>query len=113
WIARYQADQAAATGIANLKVAFNKVFGYYIEITNSQKDKTPGDYIRKQTTVNAERYVTPQLKQYEEQGLTADERARELEHELFVKLREKVQREARRLQATAAALAELDVLAAL
>jgi DNA mismatch repair protein MutS len=113
WIAKYQAQESERTGIANLKVAFNKVFGYYIEITNSQKDKTPADYIRKQTTVNAERYVTPQLKQYEEQVLTADERAKELEHGLFVKLREKVQREARRLQATAAVLAELDVLAAL
>jgi DNA mismatch repair protein MutS len=113
WIARYQADQAQATGIANLKVAYNKVFGYYIEITNSQKDKTPPDYIRKQTTVNAERYITPELKEYEEQVVTADERAKQLEYELFVALREAVQKEARRLQATAAVLAQLDVLASL
>jgi DNA mismatch repair protein MutS len=113
WIAKYQADQAQATGIANLKVAYNKVFGYYIEITNSQKDKTPASYIRKQTTVNAERYITPELKQYEEQVVTADERAKELEYELFTSLREAVQREASRLQATAAALAQLDVLASL
>jgi DNA mismatch repair protein MutS len=113
WIAKYQADQAAATGIANLKVAYNKVFGYYIEITNSQKDKTPASYIRKQTTVNAERYITPELKEYEEQVVTADERAKELEHELFLQLRAAIQREARRLQATAAALAQLDVLASL
>ena len=113
WIAKYQAQESERTGIPNLKVAFNKVFGYYIEITNAHKDKTPADYIRKQTTVNTERYVTPQLKQYEEQVLTADERAKELEHELFLKLRESVQREAKRLQATAAALAQLDVLAAL
>jgi DNA mismatch repair protein MutS len=113
WIARYQADQARATGIANLKVSYNKVFGYYIEITNSQRDKTPPHYIRKQTTVNAERYITPELKEYEEQVVTADERAKQLEYELFVSLREAVQHQARRLQATAAALAQLDVLAAL
>jgi DNA mismatch repair protein MutS len=113
WIARYQAEQAAATGIPNLKVAYNKVFGYYIEITNSQKDKTPPTYIRKQTTVNAERYITPELKEYEEKVLTADERAKELECELFLKLRDAVQRETRRLQATAAVLAQLDVLASL
>jgi DNA mismatch repair protein MutS len=113
WIARYQAEQAKATGIANLKVAYNKVFGYYIEITNSQKDKTPPTYIRKQTTVNAERYITPELKEYEEQVVTADERAKELEYELFLALRTFVEREARRLQATAAVLAQLDVLASL
>jgi DNA mismatch repair protein MutS len=113
WIARYQAEQVAATGIANLKVAYNKVFGYYIEITNSQKDKTPRHYLRKQTTVNAERYITPELKEYEEQVVTADERARQLEYELFVALREAVQRAARRLQATAEVLAQLDVLASL
>src|SRR5207248_5770902 len=113
WIARYQAEQAKATGIANLKVAYNKVFGYYIEITNSQKDKTPPHYIRKQTTVNAERYITPELKEYEEQVVTADERAKQLEYELFVSLPEAVQKEARRLQATAAVLAQLDVLASL
>jgi DNA mismatch repair protein MutS len=113
WIARYQAEQAAATGITNLKVAFNKVFGYYIEITNSQKDKTPQHYIRKQTTVNAERYITPELKEYEEQVLTADERAKQLEYELFVALRDSVQQESRRLLSTAAALAQLDVLASL
>jgi DNA mismatch repair protein MutS len=113
WIARYQAEQAKATGIANLKVAYNKVFGYYIEITNSQKDKTPATYIRKQTTVNAERYITPELKEYEEQVVTADERAKQLEYELFLSLRTSVEREARRLQATAAVLAQLDVLAGL
>lgn len=113
WIARYQAAEAERTGIPNLKVAFNKVFGYYIEITNAQKDKTPPDYIRKQTVSNSERYITPQLKEYEEQVLTADDRAKELEYELFLQLRSAVQKEAIRLQATAAALAQLDVLAAL
>ena len=113
WIAQYQAREAAATGIANLKVAYNKVFGYYLEITNSQKDKTPSHYIRKQTTVNSERYITPELKEYEEKVLTADERAKELEYELFLALRDAVHQETRRLKATAAALAQLDVLAAL
>ena len=113
WIAKYQADQVAATGIPNLKVAYNKVFGYYIEITNAHKGKTPDHYVRKQTTVSAERYITPELKQYEEQVLTADERAQDLEYELFVQLREAVQAQARRLQSSAAALAQLDVLAGL
>jgi DNA mismatch repair protein MutS len=113
WIAKYQAEQSQATGIPNLKVAYNKVFGYYIEITNSHKDKTPQSYIRKQTTVNAERYITPELKEYEEQVLTADERAKELEYELFMQLRDFVQQHARRLQATAAAVAQLDVLCSL
>ncbi|MEX2173280.1 MAG: DNA mismatch repair protein MutS [Pirellulaceae bacterium] len=113
WIARYQAEQAQNTGITNLKVAYNKVFGYYIEITNSQKDKTPSHYIRKQTTVNAERYITPELKEYEEQVVTADERAKELEYDLFVALRGAVEQQARSLQRTAAVLAQLDVLCGL
>ena len=113
WIAKYQANQIAATGIPTLKVAYNKVFGYYIEITNTHKDKTPAHYLRKQTTVNAERYITPELKEYEEQVVTADERAKELEFELFSRLRDAVQAEARRLQVTAGVLAQLDVLAAL
>ena len=113
WIAKYQADQCQATGIPNLKVAFNKVFGYYLEITHSQRDKTPPHYIRKQTVANAERYVTPELKEYEERVLTASERAKELEYELFLKLRDAVQQAAKRLQTTAAALAQLDVLSSL
>lgn len=113
WIAKYQAEEAARTGIPNLKVAFNKVFGYYIEITNSHKDKTPPNYHRKQTTTNAERYVTPELKEYEEQVLTADEKAKELEYQLFLTLRDTVQAATKRLLSTAAALAQLDVLASL
>jgi len=113
WIAKYQAEEAQRTGIPNLKVAFNKVFGYYLEITNAHKDKTPPHYIRKQTVTNAERYVTPELKQYEEQVLTADDRAKELEYELFIQLREAVHQCARRLLSTAASLAQLDVLASL
>jgi DNA mismatch repair protein MutS len=113
WIAKYQAEESQRTGIPNLKVAYNKVFGYYLEITNAHKDKTPSHYIRKQTVTNAERYVTPELKQYEEQVLTADERAKDLEYELFVNLRDAVHACARRMLRTATALAELDVLAAL
>ncbi len=113
WIARYQARETERTGIPNLKVGFNKVFGYYIEITNAHRDKIPADYIRKQTIKNAERYITPELKEYEEKVLTADEKAKELEYELFLALREAVAAERRRIQSTAAVLAQLDVLVAL
>ncbi len=104
WIARYQAEEAQRTGISNLKVGFNKVFGYYIEVTNSHGHKIPENYIRKQTVKNAERYITPELKEYEEKVLTADERSKELEYELFIELRNFVAAQVRRLQDTAAAL---------
>lgn len=113
WIARYQAEESQRTGIPNLKVGYNKVFGYYLEITNAHKDKTPPHYIRKQTIANAERYITPELKDYEEKVLTADEKSKELEYELFLKLREAVADVSHRLLAAATALAELDVLASL
>jgi DNA mismatch repair protein MutS len=113
WIARYQAQETQRTGIANLKVGFNKVFGYYIEVTNAHRDKIPTEYIRKQTIKNAERYITPELKEYEEKVLTADEKAKELEYELFLQLRDAVAAERRRIQSTAAVLAQLDVLVAL
>ena len=113
WIARYQAQESQRTGIPTLKVGFNKVFGYYIEITNTHRQRIPDDYIRKQTVKNAERYITPELKQYEEQVLTADEKSKEMEYELFLELREAVTASRRRLQGTAAVLAQLDVLAAL
>jgi len=113
WIAQYQAREAERIGVPNLKCGFNKVFGYYLEITNAHQVKVPAEYIRKQTVKNAERYVTPELKEYEEKVLTADERAKDLEYQLFVELRETVAVAAPRLQATAAALAELDVLTAL
>ena len=96
-----------------LKVGFNKVFGYYIEITNAHREKIPADYIRKQTIKNAERYITPELKEYEEKVLTADEKAKELEYALFLELRDVVAADRRRMQATAAALAQIDVLVAL
>ena len=113
WMAEYQAAECQRTGIPNIKVGFNSVFGYYLEITHTQREKVPADYIRKQTIKNAERYITPELKEYEEKVLTAEERAKELEYELFAQLRDLVAAAAARLQATAAALAEIDVLAAL
>jgi len=113
WIAQYQAEESARSGISNLKVGFNKVFGYYLEITNSHSAKIPPHYIRKQTVKNAERFITPELKEYEEKVLSADEKAKDLEYDLFVELREGVAACVRRLQATAAVLSELDVLVAL
>jgi DNA mismatch repair protein MutS len=113
WIARYQAQETQRTGISTLKVGFNKVFGYYIEITNAHRERIPADYIRKQTIKNAERYITPELKQYEEKVLTADEKAKELEYTLFGELRNVVVADRRRMQSTAAALAQIDVLVAL
>lgn len=113
WIAQYQAEESARTGIPNLKVGFNNVFGYYLEVTNPHRDKVPPQYVRKQTVKNAERYITPELKEYEEQVLTADEKAKDLEYTLFVELRDLVFAALGRLRRTAAVLAQLDVLAAL
>jgi DNA mismatch repair protein MutS len=113
WIARYQAKVAEETGIPNLKVGFNKVFGYYIELTNAHRDKAPEYFIRKQTLKNAERFITPELKEYEEQVLTADEKAKNLEFKLFTELREQVHVAGPRLRATAAVLARLDTLVSL
>jgi len=113
WIARYQAVESERAGIPTLKVAYNRVFGYYIEITNVHRDKIPEDYIRKQTVKNAERYITPELKEYEEKVLTAGERACALEYEIFEQLREKVCETRVAIQKTAVALAHLDVLVAL
>ncbi len=110
WIAQYQARQLQESGIPSLKVGYNKVFGYYIEVTNTHRDKIPASYIRKQTIKNAERYITPELKEYEEKVLSADEKSQELEFELFVQLKDRVQSFARRLVATADVLAQLDVL---
>jgi len=113
WIARYQAEQVQQTGIASIKIGFNKVFGYYLEVTNTHREKIPAHFIRKQTLKNCERYITPELKDYEEKVLAADEGARQRELELFQALREDVHRHLRQLQETAAALARLDVLAGL
>ncbi|MEE8106877.1 MAG: DNA mismatch repair protein MutS, partial [Planctomycetota bacterium] len=109
FIAELRAREVKRTGIDNLKVGYNRVFGYYIEITNSHKDKAPEDYIRKQTLKGAERYITPELKEYEAQVLSADERALALEQRLFEELRLAVIAEVQRLQRTAALVAEVDV----
>jgi DNA mismatch repair protein MutS len=113
WIAAYQAEAIKRTGIASMKVGFNNVFGYYLEVTHVHRDKVPADFIRKQTLKNAERYVTPELKEHEEKVLAAEEKSKDLEYNLFIELRETVASAARRIQATAEALAEIDVLAGL
>ncbi len=113
WIAAYQAEESEKTGIPNLKVGFNKVFGYYLEVTASHQQKVPERYIRKQTLKNQERYITPELKEYEDKVLRAEERALALEQELFETLRERVAAQVPRLLKTAELLARLDVLAAL
>ena len=112
WIAKLQTDEIAATGITSLKVRFNSVFGYYIEVTRSNLDKVPPHYTRKQTVANGERFITPELKAMEGKILGAEERSVKLEYELFQRVREEVLGQMARILETAAALAELDVLAA-
>ena len=111
WLAEYQAGESERLGIPTLKVGFNKVFGYFIEVTNPHKDRVPDNYVRKQTVKNAERYITDELKQYESEVLSADSKAHELEYELFAALRERVAADIPAMQRAAEALAELDVLA--
>ena len=113
WMARFQAEEIARTGISSLKVGFNSVFGYFIEIPNGQVARAPENYVRKQTVKNAERYITPELKDYESKVLKAEERSQDLEYELFCRLRDELGASNPRILRTAAALAELDVLAAL
>ena len=114
WLADFQAREAQRLGVANLKVGFNKVFGYYIEITHGNKGiEIPADYVRKQTTKNAERYVTDELKVFEEKVLKADDQARELEYELFDALRRRTAEQCARLQRSAERVAELDLHSAL
>jgi DNA mismatch repair protein MutS len=113
WIAEYQAAQGEATGIQHLKVGFNSVFGYYLEVTNSQKEKVPDSFVRKQTLKNAERYITAELKEYEEKVLTADDSAKQLEYEIFCELRDAVFEKTAVLQQIASVIAELDTLASL
>jgi DNA mismatch repair protein MutS len=113
WIASLEGMERERTGIKSLKVGYNKVFGYYLEVTKANADLVPGDYIRRQTLVNAERYITPQLKEYEALVLSAEERVLELEGQLYREVLAQVAEAASRLLATAAALGELDVSAAL
>jgi len=111
YLASVEARERERTGIGSLKVRFNKVFGYYIEISKANLHLVPNDYDRKQTLVGAERFVTPELKEYEEKILTAEEKMLEIEKNLFLQIRNRIAEEARRIRQTAAAIAEFDVLA--
>ncbi|UCF17647.1 MAG: DNA mismatch repair protein MutS, partial [Phycisphaerales bacterium] len=113
WLRNYQQGQSERTGIANLKIGYNKVFGYYIEVNHTSADKVPADYVRKQTIKNAERYITEELKEYETQALSAEEKALELEQQLFDQLRRQAAQYISRLQALAETVAQCDCLAAL
>ncbi len=113
WIRNFQQEQQQFSGIPSLKVGFNKVFGYYIEVTNTHKDKVPSSYIRKQTLANAERYITQDLKEYEELVLGAQEKILALELELFAQVREQVAAEVERVQQVAHILAVFDCLQSL
>ncbi len=113
WIANLENVERERTGIKSLKVGYNKVFGYYIEITNSNTSLVPPEYIRKQTLVNAERYITPEMKEYETLVLNAEERIREVETRLFRELCQQLARSGQQLLETARSIAELDALASL
>jgi DNA mismatch repair protein MutS len=113
YIAQIEARERQRTGIGSLKVRFNNVFGYYIEITRANQHLAPADYERKQTLANAERFTTPELKEYEHKVLDAEEKILSLEKDLFIDVRRRAGLEAQRIRATAAAVAELDVTAAL
>ncbi len=113
WLADLEEQDRERTGIKNLRIKYNKVFGYYFEVTNSYKDMVPEDYIRKQTLANAERYTTPRLKELEDTILNAEDKLTTLEYDLFCKIRESIAMEVERIQRTAKAIAKLDVYASL
>ena len=113
WLAELEEQDRERTGIKNLKIKYNKVFGYYFEVTNSNKDLVPEDYIRKQTLANAERYTTQRLKELEDTILNAEDKLTTLEYDLFCKIRETIAGELERIQRTAKAIARLDVYASL
>ncbi len=113
WIAALEASEREKTGIKNLKVGFNRVFGYYIEITKSYYYLVPEEYIRKQTLANCERYITPELKEIEDNILGAEEKIVQLEYSLFVQIKDRIAQQLSRIKSTARALAEIDVLASL
>ncbi|MBI4223590.1 MAG: DNA mismatch repair protein MutS, partial [Deltaproteobacteria bacterium] len=110
FIASLEEKERKATGINSMKVRFNKVFGYYLEVTHTHKEKVPAHYIRKQTLVNAERFITPELKEYEEKVLHAEERIRQLEYEIFLRLREEAAGWGPKIQKAADRIAALDCL---
>ncbi len=113
WLAKLEAEEREKTGIKNLRVKFNKVFGYYLEVTNSYKELVPETWMRKQTLTNAERYITPELKELEDTILGAEEKLTALEYSLFCGLRDRIAAEVLRIQKTAKAVALLDVFASL
>ncbi|MGL5260113.1 MAG: DNA mismatch repair protein MutS [Lachnospiraceae bacterium] len=113
WLAKLEEEDRERTGIKNLKIKYNKVFGYYFEVTNSYSNLVPDDYIRRQTLANAERYSTPQLKELEDTILNAEDKLYALEYELFCILREKIGLEVKRIQQTAKAIAYLDAMCSL
>ncbi|MGE5673526.1 MAG: DNA mismatch repair protein MutS [Mycobacterium leprae] len=112
WIAALEAREREKTGIKNLKIGYNKVFGYYLSVTNANRNQVPDAYIRKQTLANEERYVTPELKEMEERVLGSDEKLTALEYQLFVEVRSAIARQVSRIQQSAHAVAELDALSA-
>lgn len=113
WIAAMEEKERKKTGIGNLKIGFNNVFGYYIEVTRANSDRVPDEYIRKQTLVNAERYINQELKEYETLVLGAEERRKKKEYELFIEIRDRIAREILRIQMAASHLADIDVIASL
>ena len=113
WLARIEEEEREKTGIKNLRIKFNKVFGYYLEVTNSYRDMVPDYYIRKQTLTNAERYITPDLKELEETILGAEDKLVALEYDLFCRIRSQIASQVERIQKTAKAIANIDVFASL
>lgn len=113
WLAKLETEERERTGIKGLKIKYNRIFGYYLEVTNSYKNMVPDDYVRKQTMSNAERFSTPRLKELEEMILGAEDRLISLEYEVFCEIREKIAAEVVRIQLTAKAVAKLDVFASL
>ena len=113
WLAQLEEREKEKTGIKNLRIKYNKVFGYYLEVTNSYKDLVPKDWVRKQTLANAERYTTDELKKLEDVILGAEDKLVALEYELFVKIRDTIAAEVKRIQKTAKSIAKLDVFASL
>ena len=113
WLAKLENEEREKTGIKNLRIKYNKVFGYYLEVTNSYKDMVPDYYTRKQTLANAERYITPELKELEDMILGAEDKLYALEYEIYTEVRETVASQVERIQKTARAVAALDVFASL
>ena len=113
WLADLETKEREKTGIKNLRIRYNKVFGYYLEVTNSFKDLVPDYYTRKQTLANAERYIIPELKELEDTILGAEDKLCALEYELYCEVRNTIAAELTRIQRTAKAVAKLDVIASL